>query len=105
MVSSIIFNFASCPTLLDSDLLLINLDPNFVGSFEDDDVVYFWFREDAVEYCNCGKAVYSRVARICKNDRGGPRANSDTWTTFLKARLNCSLPGNYPFYFDEIGAP
>lgn len=24
------------------------------------------------------------------------------WTTFLKARLNCSLPGDYPFYFDEI---
>lgn len=26
----------------------------------------------------------------------------DNWTTFLKARLNCSLPGEYPFYFDEI---
>lgn len=26
----------------------------------------------------------------------------DNWTTFLKARLNCSLPGDYPFYFDEI---
>jgi chondroitin sulfate proteoglycan 4 len=24
------------------------------------------------------------------------------WTTFLKARLNCSVPGDYPFYFDEI---
>lgn len=26
----------------------------------------------------------------------------DTWTTFLKARLNCSLPGDYPFYYDYI---
>lgn len=24
------------------------------------------------------------------------------WTTFLKARLNCSIPGEFPFYFDEI---
>lgn len=24
------------------------------------------------------------------------------WTTFIKSRLNCSLPGEYPFYFDEI---
>jgi chondroitin sulfate proteoglycan 4 len=26
----------------------------------------------------------------------------DNWTTFLKARLNCSVPGDYPFYFNEI---
>ena len=26
----------------------------------------------------------------------------DNWTTFVKARLNCSIPGEYPFYFDEI---
>jgi hypothetical protein len=24
------------------------------------------------------------------------------WTTYLKSRLNCSVPGDYPFYFDEI---
>lgn len=26
----------------------------------------------------------------------------DNWTTFVKARLNCSISGDYPFYFDEI---
>lgn len=26
----------------------------------------------------------------------------DYWTTYLKARLNCSIPGEYPFYFDEL---
>lgn len=26
----------------------------------------------------------------------------DNWTTFVKARLNCSVSGDYPFYFDEI---
>ena len=26
----------------------------------------------------------------------------EVWTTFSKARLNCSLPGEFPFYYDEI---
>lgn len=26
----------------------------------------------------------------------------EAWTTFRKARLNCSLPGEFPFYYDEI---
>lgn len=64
--------------------------------------VYFFFREAAVEYINCGKAVFSRVARVCKNDQGGPHKAKYSWTSFLKARLNCSVPGDYPFYFDEI---
>lgn len=76
--------------------------PDFVSSAEDEDYVYFFFREAAVEYINCGKAVYSRVARVCKNDRGGPHKFAKSWTTFLKARLNCSVPGDMPFYFDEI---
>lgn len=46
--------------------------------------------------------MYSRVARVCKNDKGGPHRWSNRWTSFLKSRLNCSLPGDFPFYFDEI---
>ncbi|XP_032777784.2 semaphorin-5A isoform X1 [Daphnia magna] len=77
--------------------------PEFVGSVEADHFVYFFFREAAVEYGNCGKAVYSRVARVCKNDLGGGQLMlKDTWTSFLKARLNCSLPAEYPFYYDHI---
>ena len=77
-------------------------NPSFVGSFEDVDFVYFFFREAAVEHMNCGKSVFSRVARVCKTDGGGTRSLNAKWTSFLKARLNCSVPGNYPFYFDEI---
>ena len=29
--------------------------PDFVSSTEDEDYVYFFFREAAVEYINCGK--------------------------------------------------
>ncbi|XP_071451288.1 semaphorin 5c-like [Hetaerina americana] len=76
--------------------------PQFVGSFETERHVYFLFRESAVEYINCGKRIYSRIARVCKGDTGGKVMLRDNWTTFLKARLNCSLPGEYPFYFDEI---
>lgn len=84
-----------------SDLRLLN-DPSFVGAVASTSHVYFFYRETAVEYMNCGKAVYSRVARICLNDKGGPHSFSDRWTSFLKTRLNCSVPGEYPFYFDEI---
>ncbi|TMW52624.1 hypothetical protein DOY81_002278 [Sarcophaga bullata] len=77
-------------------------NPQFVGSFEAGNFVYFLFREPAVEYMNCGKVVYSRIARVCKDDAGGDHILRENWTSFLKARLNCSLPGEYPFYFDEI---
>jgi len=76
--------------------------PSFVSSVADGDYVYFFFRETAVEYMNCGKAVYSRVGRVCKKDKGGPHRWSNRWTSFLKSRLNCSLPGDFPFYFDHI---
>lgn len=72
-------------------------------SFDYGEFVFFFFRETAVEYMNCGKRVYSRVARVCKRDRGGGQARfKSLWTSFLKSRLNCSVPGEYPFYFDEI---
>lgn len=81
----------------------LNAAPDFVHSFDYEDFVFFFFRETAVEYMNCGKRVYSRVARVCKGDRGGGQARFRYfWTSFLKSRLNCSVPGDYPFYFDEI---
>lgn len=85
-----------------SDSKWINSDASFVSSFEAGQFVYFLFRESAVEYMNCGKSVFSRIGRVCKNDRGGQLILKENWTTFLKARLNCSLRGQFPFYFDEI---
>ncbi|XP_055857782.1 semaphorin-1A [Episyrphus balteatus] len=85
------------------DLKQLN-QPDFVGAVERNGYVFFFFREISMEYMNCGKAIYSRVGRVCKNDRGGPYTLSKSWTSFLKTRLNCSVPGEYPFYFDEIQA-
>ncbi|XP_050313585.1 semaphorin-1A-like [Anthonomus grandis grandis] len=85
-----------------SDLKHLNA-PNFVSSVAFGDYIYFFFRETAVEFMNCGKIIYSRVARVCKHDKGGgSHLSRNKWTTFSKARLNCSVPGEYPFYFDEI---
>ena len=42
------------------------------------------------------------MARVCKNDSGGPHKFKNKWTSFLKSRLNCSVPGNMPFEFREI---
>ncbi|XP_040152490.1 semaphorin-5A isoform X2 [Anopheles arabiensis] len=78
-------------------------EPQFAGSFEHGGFIYFVLREAAVEYMNCGKIIYSRIARVCKNDAGGtPGILKDNWTSFVKARLNCSLPGDYPFYYNEV---
>jgi len=96
--------------------------PQFVGSFSHGDYVYFFFREVAVETREGGgvgangreAAVYSRVARVCASEVGGPTPLQDRWSTFLKARLNCSMPGGTEtrergsgeataaFYFNEI---
>lgn len=54
--------------------------PQFVGSFENGDFIYFVFREIAVEVGSDAKAVYSRIARVCKNDNGKRRR-----------RLSCKL--------------
>uniref|UniRef100_A0A182WKW9 Sema domain-containing protein n=1 Tax=Anopheles minimus TaxID=112268 RepID=A0A182WKW9_9DIPT len=78
--------------------------PAFVSAIEYNGYVMFFYREVAMEYMNCGKAIYSRVSRVCKNDKGGPYPFQDKWTSFLKTRLNCSIPGEYPFYFDELQA-
>lgn len=51
------------------------------------------------------QVVVSRVARVCKNDMGGSqRVLEKQWTSFLKARLNCSVPGDSHFYFNVIQA-
>ncbi|XP_060777952.1 sema domain, transmembrane domain (TM), and cytoplasmic domain, (semaphorin) 6E isoform X3 [Neoarius graeffei] len=78
-------------------------EPHFLHAIEYGNYVYFFFSEIAVEYTTLGKVVFSRVGRVCKNDNGGsPRVLERYWTSFLKARLNCSVPGDSFFYFDVL---
>ncbi|NXP79100.1 SEM4C protein, partial [Ramphastos sulfuratus] len=77
-------------------------EPHFVGSAfvqessgsstGDDDKVYFFFSERAVEFDCYAQQVVARVARVCKGDVGGARTLQKKWTTFLKARLVCAVP-------------
>lgn len=48
------------------------------------------------------------MLRLCfflQNDVGGKRSLINRWTTFLKARLVCSVPGpsGVDTHFDELG--
>ncbi|XP_034295876.1 semaphorin-3D-like [Pantherophis guttatus] len=71
----------------------------------EDDKVYIFFRETAVEAGQWEKRrIHARVARVCKNDIGGKRSLINRWTTFLKARLICSIPGlqGTETHFDQL---
>ncbi|XP_077571532.1 semaphorin-4C-like [Stigmatopora nigra] len=58
----------------------------------DDDKIYFFFSERALELDCDTELNVARVARVCKGDLGGSRTLQKKWTTFQKARLDCSLP-------------
>ncbi|XP_070611040.1 semaphorin-3D isoform X2 [Erythrolamprus reginae] len=83
----------------------------FVGIFPipdtynpDDDKIYFFFREVSQESGSSDRAILSYVGRVCQNDIGGQRSLINKWTTFLKARLVCSIPGpeGADTHFDEL---
>ncbi|TDH01313.1 hypothetical protein EPR50_G00178770 [Perca flavescens] len=87
-------------------------EANFVGSTlvreslgsstGDDDKIYYFFTERSQEQTttNSHNRV-ARVARVCKGDRGGRLTLQKRWTSFLKARLTCSLP-EYDFHFNML---
>ncbi|XP_070611032.1 semaphorin-3E [Erythrolamprus reginae] len=75
-------------------------EPRFVSSHvipdnedQEDNKVYFFFTEKALEAEAGAHALYARVGRVCANDMGGQRMLVNKWTTLLKARLACSVPG------------
>ncbi|NXJ70703.1 SEM4E protein, partial [Rostratula benghalensis] len=67
----------------------------------DDDKIYVFFTETAVEFDFYDKLLVSRVARICRGDLGGKRILQRRWTSFLKSRLACSVP-ELNFQFDIL---
>ncbi|KAG9280266.1 semaphorin-3aa [Astyanax mexicanus] len=86
-------------------------DPRFVGIYlipesdnPEDDKIFLFFKENAMDGEHTGKATISRIAQLCKNDQGGHRSLVNKWTTFLKAKLTCSVPGlnGIDTHFDEL---
>ncbi|XP_029929740.1 semaphorin-4E-like [Myripristis murdjan] len=87
-------------------------DPNFVSMAQmpesddsnegDDDKVYLFFSETAVDYDFYTRLVVSRVARVCKGDMGGQRTLQKKWTSFLKAMVDCPvLEFQLPFIIQD----
>ncbi|XP_039723474.1 semaphorin-3G isoform X1 [Pteropus medius] len=95
----------------DSDQNLLH-DPRFVmaariadNSDQNDDKVYFFFSETVPSPDGGpGYVTVSRVGRVCVNDAGGQRVLVNKWSTFLKARLVCSVPGpgGAETHFDQL---
>eukprot|EP00071_Canis_lupus_P021438 XP_013970798.1 semaphorin-4A isoform X1 [Canis lupus familiaris] len=81
----------------DNFLRWLQPDASFVAAIPSTHFVYFFFEETASEFEFFEKLHTSRVARVCKNDVGGDKLLQKKWTTFLKAQLLCSQPGQLPF--------
>ncbi|CAK8691814.1 unnamed protein product [Clavelina lepadiformis] len=71
----------------------------FVDVVMSSNKVYSFFTEISVE--DKSEQVYTRIGQVCKHD-GGWRNLRNQFSSFFKARLNCSLPGQPPFYFNEL---
>uniref|UniRef100_A0A3Q4MK60 Sema domain, immunoglobulin domain (Ig), short basic domain, secreted, (semaphorin) 3Ga n=1 Tax=Neolamprologus brichardi TaxID=32507 RepID=A0A3Q4MK60_NEOBR len=72
---------------------------------KNDDKLYFFFREKSLDSSGgASPTVLARVGRVCLNDEGGQKSLVNRWTTFLKARLICSVIGEdgVETRFDEL---
>uniref|UniRef100_A0A4W6C5C0 Semaphorin 4G n=1 Tax=Lates calcarifer TaxID=8187 RepID=A0A4W6C5C0_LATCA len=80
--------------LLEADFVgSVLLKESVNSSIGDDDKIYFFFTERSQEQIAYpSQTKVSRVARVCKTDWGGQRTLQRKWTTFLKARMVCSVP-------------
>ncbi|CAL8367297.1 unnamed protein product [Lota lota] len=70
-----------------------------------DNKLYFFFREKSLDSVGgASPSVLARVGRVCLNDEGGQKSLVNRWTTFLKARLVCSVMGDdgVETSFDEL---
>uniref|UniRef100_A0A671SRM4 Semaphorin-3ab n=1 Tax=Sinocyclocheilus anshuiensis TaxID=1608454 RepID=A0A671SRM4_9TELE len=92
-------------------LFVVLPDPRFISVHlipesdnPEDDKIYLFFRENAIDGEQISKATHARIGQLCKNDFGGHRSLVNKWTTFLKARLICSVPGlnGIDTHFDEL---
>ncbi|XP_030575736.1 semaphorin-3C [Archocentrus centrarchus] len=85
------------PIFIDAHLIPDGTDPN-------DSKLYFFFRERLTDNSGNTKNIHTMVARVCPNDVGGQRSLVNKWTTFLKARLVCSVveEDGTETHFDEL---
>ncbi|XP_042259072.1 semaphorin-3C isoform X1 [Thunnus maccoyii] len=85
------------PIFIDAHLIPDGTDPN-------DAKLYFFFRERLTDNSGNTKNIHTMVARVCPSDIGGQRSLVNKWTTFLKARMVCSVleEDGTETHFDEL---
>ncbi|XP_071188490.1 semaphorin-3C-like [Salvelinus alpinus] len=85
------------PIFIDAQLIPDGSDPN-------DAKLYFFSRERLTDNSGNTKNIHTMVARVCPNDIGGQRSLVNKWTTFLKARMVCSVleEDGTETHFDEL---
>uniref|UniRef100_A0A3B5MUP1 Sema domain, immunoglobulin domain (Ig), short basic domain, secreted, (semaphorin) 3E n=1 Tax=Xiphophorus couchianus TaxID=32473 RepID=A0A3B5MUP1_9TELE len=85
--------------------------PKFVGSAvipdnddRDDNKVYFFFTERETDGEGVNRGILTHIGRVCANDQGGQRMLVNRWSSFLKTRLICSVPGpnGIDTHFDNL---
>lgn len=84
-------------------------EPTFISAFlarrpEEpmNEKIYVLFREKNSDNSPEADPWISRVARVCKVDKGGSkRFFQNIWTSFLKARLVCGIPSE-SLYFNRL---
>lgn len=85
--------------------VFIQIQPIPDSAERNDDKLYFFFREKSLDAsAGASPGVLARVGRVCMNDEGGQKSLVNKWTTFLKARLVCSVIGQdgVETFFDEL---
>ncbi|KAJ8271104.1 hypothetical protein GJAV_G00122810 [Gymnothorax javanicus] len=108
----VVMRSLSNPVRTEFKITLLN-EPSFISMHyvpeglnsptEDDDKVYLFFSETALEYDFYSKLTVSRVARVCKEDMGGLRTLQKKWTSFLKARIDCpGLDSRLPLLVQDV---
>nr|XP_061809660.1 semaphorin-3C-like [Nerophis lumbriciformis] len=85
------------PIFVDAHLIPDGTDPN-------DAKLYFFFRERLTDNSGNTRNIHSMLARVCPSDIGGQRSLVNKWTTFLKARMVCSVleDDGTETHFDEL---
>uniref|UniRef100_A0A3B5BBB6 Semaphorin-4G-like n=1 Tax=Stegastes partitus TaxID=144197 RepID=A0A3B5BBB6_9TELE len=80
--------------LLEADFVgSVLLKESINSSIGDDDKIYFFFTERSQEQIAYpSQTKVSRVARVCKSHEGLGKTLQRKWTSFLKARMVCSVP-------------
>ncbi|XP_006820610.1 semaphorin-1A-like, partial [Saccoglossus kowalevskii] len=80
----------------------IGEEPSFISSYTEtvlEDWVLFFFREVALE--SETRDIYSRMAKVCKDDNGGnSNVLTNNWATYQKARLQCENKYYYNVLLD-----